>query len=300
MNKFYITPFLLLVIGLLFGLQLNAQNVVESYGARAAALGNSATCHSDAFSTFSNQAGLADVEEMSVGVFGENRFLIPDLNSFAFGFALPTKSGTFGVAANYYGIETYNTLRATLGYGRTLFEEKMNIGAGFDFVNVNVPEYGSKAIITFGVGVQFKISDFMIAGHVFNPIQSKTTENEKDVLSSTLKLGISYVPSQTVGIYLEGVKTFNYPASFNGGVEYNVLKKLELRVGFATLPSRIVDGRYGTDVANLTVGAGIILDPIRIDIANKFHPVLGHSPSVSISYSGKKKTNPPVPTDIID
>lgn len=289
------TKYILYLFFLFVSTAVSAQNIVETFGARSNALGGAVSTQSDVFSVFSNQAGLADIEQFSASVYGENRFLIPDLNAISIAAAIPTKSGTFGIGANYYGLESYNTLRATLAYGRKLFEDKLNIGAEFDYINLNIPEYGSKPIITFGLGVQYRLNESLIAAaHVLNPLQIQTTSLDADVgedlLESSFKFGLAYVPSEQVGIYLETRKTLNHPAGFNGGVEYNVLKKLVLRAGFTTIPSRLIEGRFGTDLATANFGIGVKLNPICIDLSNRFHPILGHSPSLTISFQPQSKT----------
>ncbi len=294
MNK----TFFYILIFLSASLALTAQNVPETYGARAAALGNAASTHSDAFSVFTNQAGLADIEQISAGVGIENRFLLTELNALVLSAAIPTRSGTFGIGVNYYGLEDYNTQRAVLAYGRKLFEDKLNIGAEFDFINLNIPEFGSKSAITFGLGLQYQLNDrIAAAAHIFNPFNLQTTDQEEDLLFSAFKFGFSYIPSEQVGIYLETVKSFHHPAGFNGGIEYSILEKLILRAGFSTVPSALIDGRFGTDLAYFTAGVGVNLNPLRIDIGNRFHPVLGHTPSLTISFNRQTTTKNEVPEE---
>jgi len=288
---------LLIIFFCLGATQIVAQNVVETYGAKANALGNAASTHSDAFSVFTNQAGLANVETLSIGVYGENRFLISDLNAAGLAVAIPTKSGTFGLGVNSYGLEDYNTQRATLAYGRKLFENKLSIGAEFDLYNFNVGEYGSTSVINFGLGIQYSFKDrFIAAAHILNPIETELTNNfefieDNDLLESVFKLGLAYIPSDQVGVYLETKKSFHFPASLTGGIEYSILEKLTLRAGFTTLPSRIIDSKYSTDLATFSAGIGLNFKPVFIDIANRFHPVLGHTPSISISFNKTKVAN---------
>lgn len=273
-----------------FSIGLSAQNVPESYGSRANGIGNAAVTFSDAFSVFSNQAGLGQIDEITAGVYAENRFLVSDLNSGALAVAIPTKSGTFGIGATYYGFESYNNLRGTIAYGRKLVEDKLFIGAEFDFINFSIPDYSSTAVITFGLGVQYNLTENLTAAaHIFNPIET-TTASDDDLLESHIRFGLSYVPSEQVGIYLEAKKSYHYPPDFRGGVEYAILNKLILRVGFATLSSRINEDRFGSDLATVNAGIGLRLKTFNIDIADRYHPVLGHSPSLTLIFNRKAKT----------
>lgn len=285
MNKnlhFYILLFLVTTCNVL------GQNIPDMFGARASALGNAASTHNGAFSVFSNQAGLASTSSVMAGVYGENRFLATDIRLLGAAATLPTKSGTFGLGASYYGVESYGLMRGTLGYGRYLYE-KLAIGAEFDFLSLNIDGYGSNSAVTFGVGLQYDINDKISLGaHIFNPLSISFTGQEIDRITSTFKMGLSYVPSEQVGIYLETAKSWHFPASFRGGIEYYLIKQVVLRGGFSTIPSRIIDGRFSADLATATFGIGLDLKNIQVDFANRFHPVLGHSPMVTLLFKSSK------------
>lgn len=265
------------------------QNVPEIYGARAAALGNASATQTGAFSVFSNQAGLASTNSITGGIYGENRFLLTDLNLYGVALALPTKSGTFGVGANYYGNEFYNQQRATLGYGRYLYE-KLAVGVEFDFLSLNIQDFGSKSAVTFGVGLQYDLNETLKLGvHAFNPLTISFTGIEQDRVASLFKFGLAYEPSDKVGVYIETSKAWHHPAQFRGGIEYYLFKQLVIRGGFSTYPSRIIDRRFSTDLATANFGLGVDLKSLHIDFANRFHPILGHSPIVTIVFKGKEK-----------
>lgn len=268
-----------------------AQNVPHVFGARAAGLGNAAVNEQSAFSVFANQAGLASVEGTTAAVYLENRFLISELQLGGIVVALPTKSGTFGIGANYYGFETFSQQHFSLSYGRKLFEDKLDIGASFDYLLFNMAEYGNASGITFGLGAQYQIEERIRVGvHLFNPIRVELTDNPfaDDYLESTMKFGLNFEPSDKVEIVLEALKTVHFPAEFRGGIEYYPVDKFVVRGGFATLPSALVEDRFGGDLALLSFGIGVNLKAIQIDLASRFHPQLGHTPSISLIWKSQK------------
>ena len=73
MNKKIIIPILLLVASQIF-----ATNGNDVIGSRATALGGFSTTLSDLWSTNNNQAGLGFVNELSAGIYFENRFLLKE------------------------------------------------------------------------------------------------------------------------------------------------------------------------------------------------------------------------------
>lgn len=249
-----------------------ANNDKTTLGARSAALGNASVTFSDVYATFSNQAGLANLDSMSFGVFAENRFLLTDLNLYALAFALPTKSGTFGIGASYFGNGGYNETKIGLAYGRKLFES-LSIGAEFDFLALAIEDNGSKATFTFGLGIQYQINSLIaVGGHIYNPIRQNLTDQSVDKLPAILKIGLAFTPSEKAMFALEAEHNMDKNTMFKAGFEYQVVEKLYLRAGFNTNPTAF------------TFGVGLHLKSFDIDIAGGFHPVLGYSPAMSATW----------------
>ncbi len=257
--------------------QVNAQNGTPPIGgARSAALGGAGVAFEDVNSVFSNQAGMAEVENLSFSLLAEQRFLLNAIRTVAAGGVLPLKSGSLGLSLNYYGTDAYNEQRVGLAYARKLMEN-FSIGAGLDFLNTNITEYGSKGVVTFELGLMARFTKQLNMGvHVFNPLNVELVEGEK--LPSILKLGLKYSPSEKVDIFGEVSKDVDFAIRTHWGVEYEVIEDLNLRAGVATQPVEV------------TFGAGYKLNNgLMIDVGSRYHEVLGISPSVGIVFVGRKK-----------
>ena len=61
-------------------------------GARSAALGGASVTLTDLWSTQNNQAGLAKLDTIEVGVYAQRKFLLPQLGYNAFAGAIPIKA----------------------------------------------------------------------------------------------------------------------------------------------------------------------------------------------------------------
>lgn len=250
----------------------NGGNDKNSLGARAAAMGGSAVATTGLYSLFSNQAGLAQLDGVHAGIYAENRFLMSELSMYAFGAAIPTKSGTFGLGGVYFGNSLYNERNIKLTYGRKLFKN-FRIGAEFDIAGISISEYGSKTAITFGLGLQYDISpDVTIGAQIYNPLRVQLTDLDDDLLPTLITVGASYRPTEKITLLAEAEKNMAHTASFKGGIEYQVVKALYLRAGYSSAPSQT------------TFGVGVNLKAVKIDLAGSFHPVLGYSPHISIYY----------------
>jgi long-subunit fatty acid transport protein len=265
----------------LFLLSLNmgfAQNGTSPMaGGRGVAMGGASLTFTDINSAFSNQAGLAFLEDMSFSLGADMRFFSTDISSYSLAYAYPMeKAGTFGLAVNYYGFSGYNEQRIGLAYARKL-SKKLSIGAQLDYLGFSIPEYGRKSIFTFELGMQAQlIENLSVAIHVFNPVRQEIVPNEN--VPTVFRIGTAYTPNKKLVIAGELEKDIEMKMQFKAGVEYFIIDILALRAGVSTNPTQN------------SFGLGLKLDNgLNIDMATSYHYMLGFTPAISLSYGIKKK-----------
>jgi hypothetical protein len=271
---------LLLVFSLLILTQsVQAQKDNIPIGARSAAMGGASVCLSDFWSVHNNQAGMASYNEMAVGIYGENRFLLKELSQGAFGFVMPVKkAGVFGISYNYFGYSLYQESKAGLSYAMA-FGKRISAGVQLDYINLHQGEdYGNANIFTFEVGVRAELIKNLILGvHVYNPIHVKISKYGPERVPVIFKAGLAYNFSDKAIIAIETEKDLSNKARFRAGVEYHVVKPVYLRIGIGTAP-------YTN-----SFGLGLEFGAFKADISASRHQVLGFSPQLSLSYSFKKR-----------
>jgi len=256
-----------------------AGNDKRTLGGKQAAMGNTSVTFTDVYAVFSNQAGLAGLNNFSAGIYAENRFLLKDLSMFAVALALPLKrnAGTFGSGITYFGNSLYNERHINLAYGRKLFKD-LSIGIELDYVGISIADYGSAHAFTFGIGAQYVFLPKLVGGaHIYNPLRWRFTDFEEDRLPTIVKGGLAYLPSEILTIAVEAEKNLDAPMMFKSGIDYRIIEKLSLRAGISTAPF------------TGTFGIGLNLGNLKIDFANSFHPVLGYSPHFGLIYSAAKR-----------
>lgn len=257
-------------------LSICAQNgAPPAAGARGAAMGNASVTFNDIHSAFSNQAGLANLQTFSFTTVAEQRFFTNELQTVSAAAALPTTSGTFGLTVNHFGFEGFNQQRIGLAYARKL-TEGLSIGAQVMMLNTSIPEYGSKANVSFELGFMSQLlPELHLGAHVYSPAQIELVEGEN--LPTILKLGLAYLPSKNVTCTAEIEKDIDFPARVKFGVEYQLVEQLQLRTGVATNPT------------NLAFGLGYTLkNGLALDVASVYHQILGFTPTVSVAFQRKK------------
>lgn len=261
---------------------LNAQSTPPiSGGARSIGLGGTGLTFTDVHSSFTNQAGLHEVEGFSALVAAEQRFQLSELQNLQLGVAYATNSGTFGLTFNRFGFEEYREQRIGLAYGRKILE-KLSIGGQLLFYQTDIPVYGNASAFNFEVGLQSQLLPQLVLGfHLSNPIQTTKEVAAGETIDinppTVFRVGFGYLPSEKVKLLAEVEKDIDFDTRIRMGIEYTAMAALDIRLGVVTAP---VEWR---------LGAGYHLkNGIAIDLGMSYHQTLGISPGVGLVYGLNK------------
>ena len=273
----------LLYLILLAAFRSNCQTLRRPVAAGYTGLGAYSLNHVDVFSFTSNQASLAQLKNISAGVYGERRFLLSELNNYTAVIGLPTASGNFGVQANYSGFSDYNETQLGLAYGRKL-GNKVDIGVQFNYNGIRISGYGNASAISFELGTILHVTERMHAGiHVNNPVGGKFGKDQLEKLSSVYSFGLGYDASEKFLISAEIEKEENQPVNVNAGMQYKFLPQLLARVGMSSATS------------TAWLGLGLTLKSFRLDITAGYHPQLGVTPGLLLLFNFKPSSPNRVP-----
>lgn len=246
-------------------------------GARSIALSNAFISISDTWSTFHNQASLAELKNKSVGVFYESKYGIDEFALKASSIVLPFKTGTIGISFYQFGEGDFKNNRLGFAYARQL-SERLNTALQFDYLAQRMPENSNTfSFLTFEIGATYKLAERITLGaHTYNPV--KNGYNYPGITSklpAIYRLGAHYAFKQQVLVSVETQKESNRSLVVKSGLEFMPVQNLALRFGVSGRP------------VQYTAGIGYIFKNISTDIAFSYHGNLGLSPSVSIQYSFK-------------
>ena len=265
-----LTFFIFLIFA--FGISISAENYPA--GARALALSNAFVSISDTWNTFHNQAGLANLENFSAGIYYESRFMVEELSFAATSLVLPVKAGTFGFSFSQFGKGTYKEHKVGLAFAKQL-SKKLNAAIQLDYLSTRFPE-NEKAFgfATFEVGIIFAATDDLFFGaHVFNPISNGFDLPEgTQKMPGVFRVGGHYQFPQMVLVTFETEKNFKNPFLIKTGIEFSPVKNLALRFGVSGKPVKY------------SAGIGYSIGKISTDIGFSYHGNLGLTPAVSIQF----------------
>jgi len=246
-------------------------------GARQGGMAGSGVTISDIWSSYHNQAGLADLKGISAGLFYSNIYNVSAFKETAFAVAAPIeKYGSVGLNYSYSGDFYSNFSKFGLAFSKRL-GKRITGGIQIDYIRFMQLDYGTDGVAVGELGIIAEpVENLFIAAHVFNPWMSKFP-NSGETISSIFRLGGAYNFSEKVLLTIEGEKDVSKPLVFRGATEYNVAGGLFLRVGVATKPTKY------------SFGVGYNFKGASLDLAYISHDVLGHYIQFGLGYTLAKK-----------
>lgn len=272
MRKSYFLYFFLLIANSVF-----SQSLQKPIAAAYLGLGAYSIHHVDVFSVTSNQAALAQIKNISVGFYGEKRFLLAQTNMFSAIIAVPTKDGNFAFQADYFGFKNYNESQLGIAYARSV-GKNLDLGIKFNYYSFRIPGFESPSTVNFEIGAIAHLTKKLNAGiHFYNPVGGRLSKTENDKLSSVYSFGLGYEASNNFLISVEMVKQEDLPVNVNVAMQYDFAKQFFARFGIAT--------QNGSPFA----GAGVCWNNFRLDVCASYHPQLGISPGFMLIMNFKKK-----------
>ena len=242
-------------------------------GARFTAMANAGTAMEDVFSLGSNQAGITSLKYSKIAFEYREHFYSSNTRSLAALAVLPTKAGNLGLYADRYSFEkTLEEVRVGLTYAR-FFGPKLSLATTINYHRLFISESFAEKTLSFDLGFQYHLTEHWLWGiHLVNPVGLFINEAAAYQLPIKFRLGTSYMMSSQVLLAMESEYDWGQHYDFRLGLEYSILNWLKLRGGTSVNPFQYF------------AGAGLVFQRIQLDVASSFHPLLGISPQLSVSY----------------
>lgn len=257
------------ILLLLFNLSLQAQ---MNPGPRAAALGTAGTALREAWSLQQNPAGICGVTGPVLSLGYEQYFPDMGLSTRSALFVFPFSRNAVGLSFERYGFSAYQEQNTGIAYAKR-FGPSLSLAAGFRYHQLSIPGYGSAGAFSVEVGFQYAVTEyFTLASHVYNPGRSSYSGASGTDIPVKIAFGSTLRFSDKLLLASEIRASLDYPLDAALGLEYSMIGWFALRGGLAANPFK----QYG--------GFGIRYDHISLDGAVSFHPRLGYSPQIALSY----------------
>ena len=267
---------LLLITLILSTSSIFAYDIIHPIGGRAAAMGGSSVASQGLWAMQNNPAGMANLDKISLGLYYESRWMLPETAYKCGAFALPTQFGTLGLSFNQFGSSKYNENKFGLAYAKD-FGRYLQIGLQLDYLLLKIGnDYGKFNAVTFELGIQSHVTDKLTLGtYIFNPVNfsfEQTLNHEK--LPIVFRFGMAYQFTKDFVGQCEIEKNTDLEGvSLRAGLEYEAVKNLYIRAGVQTNPG----------ILSFGVGYGIRF--AQINVAAQLHNELGASVQIGMIFS---------------
>lgn len=251
-------------------------------GAKQISLSNSDVALSnDVFSLFNNPAGLSQMNWRELGIYySPAPFGLTELANGYVAYNEPTALGSFGLGGMSYGFDLYRETMVVLGYSYN-FQNNFFAGVTINYKTVSIQNYGNDGALFFNIGGLAYITDLFRVGFSIQNFNRATFGNEDDQIPMLINTGLSYdlVDEITINLALE--KDIKHKASFQFGINYDLIENISLRSGFSNEPSKY------------SVGIGINYSIFSLDYAMFTHNDLGltHQAGLILSFGRDENRN---------
>ena len=254
---------------------LMADGLWTPEGARSAGLNHSTVAIGDFWSIQNNQAGMAGINRLTIGISYQDQFGMNELAQRSVAVIAPLKWGVGGLSMHYFGFSLYSETKIGVAFARSLGTH-FRFGLQLDYLQTKYGEhYGKTQDITFEMGLQADLThDLRLGMWIFNPVSLKQAAYQQQALPIVFRFGLAYSFSKSLLVTAEAEKnSFINQIVIRSGVEYEINHRFTFRLGF------------GTYQEIFSMGLGIHLGHLQLDLASRMHASLGFSPQASIQYT---------------
>ena len=209
-------------------------------------------------------------------VYTEKRFLLNELSLINAGIVVPHSGGAFALQASSFGNSAYSQRTAGLAYGRSL-GSRLHAGLQFNYTHLHIAGYGNAGGVSADAGLVYVLSENLVAGLQLRHLAGTTFSYLKgEKQPRTAAAGIGYTLSDEFFISTTIEKERGQPLSVKVALQYQLLQKLQ------------VTGGIHTGTSNLYFGAGFQLLQMQLHAVASFHPQLGISPGLMLTFKKDK------------
>lgn len=270
-------PIMILWYSLVIFHQLKVYGQLADYefGAKSKGVGNANTSIADQWAIFNNVAGISGPEQGAV-FFGYDRYFdIEGFDKVAAGIVQPVRFGSFGVSILRFGDDLYNEQIVSGAFGNKIGFVRLGFRA--NYYQMRIEDFGIASTLFFDIGgIVEMLPTLAFGAYISNFTASSLNDAKKTTLPVSMKLGISYTPTDEIMLNVDLYKDVEYKPVIKAGLEYKIADKLFVRTGLNSAPFKVF------------FGGGVCLGKFVVDYAVTSHTFLGMSHQASVSFNYQK------------
>jgi long-subunit fatty acid transport protein len=210
-----------------------------SAGARTRSLGNTCIADTNAWTIFTNPAGLSHVKKATVLASDEYLYNLQEIRSFSAATIIPIKKKfIIGCTFQKQGYTWFNDQQIGLHTAQKI--GMYSLGASFMWWQRVAGETFRQTHPLFNIGGTISLNKHLQLGLHFS--NCTNTQNELQNLPVSIQAGFMYILSKEIVWYTDLKKQLNSGMNFQTGIEYKIHKNFLLRSGVQLKPMRLNGG----------------------------------------------------------
>ena len=247
-------------------------------GARVLALGRAGVALGAEPWGHTNPAAPAGLAVRRLGLQASQAFGLSELGLASAAAAAPTPVGVVVAGARTYGFSERRETRVVAGLARPVrlgAGRQLDVGAVFGVESASTAGFASATTVLVNVGVQAELVPGLRAGLAARNLLGLADDDPRASAATVpgVAAGIAYRPAPNAVLVLDADQDLDLGLSTRAGVEVTVVEALAVRLGVSTGPVRLAGG------------VGVVLGPLRADVAVERHESLGLTPAVGVDVS---------------
>lgn len=222
-----------------------------------------------------NPAGIGFLNRPAVLLGHRYLFHQPDVRIQVLQLAFPIKKHSIALSLNHLTLEqAYSDVTVGIWYAKR-FAPNFSMGFGLLRQQIYIPGYFDQERYSLYLGTQYRLSASLALGLKLEQVKiAGDSKPSTDPYGYRFGAGFQYLFSRQLGVVFDLLHGPDWGTSLHSGLEYYpVPGYFSLRMGMS-----------GKDLMP-TAGFGIYWNNFGLDVGSSFHPRLGMSPQIDLSYA---------------
>ena len=214
-----------------------------------------------------NPALIVDKEKKSIHLEYFNRYMLKELGTMSGSFYYPNQLLSVGVDISVFGFDKYREMMVRVLGGKRLGDQwALGLGVHYSFLQTDLLE-NTRSRLSTDLGITFSPIDKLLIGMLIMNLPSVSIGDKEIQISFQWEIINSLLITGSAGTENENLVVGNF------GLEYTAFDSFFIRAGIQTAPLLP------------SLGISYNFSCFTIDVASIYHPILGMSTGLGLSFS---------------
>jgi len=236
-------------------------------------MGNNTSAVINQYSAFNNPAASVLHETNTIITATEVRHMVQKLAIHQAGVNVQKSNRAFGITLLHTGFSAFNQSRLSIHYGM-LLNQSISVAIQLNAHHFTEPDrLGNAFALTPNVSLLYRLNETVTVGIVADNILRVKHPFGNEPIAQRMAIGGAWQLSQDFLFSCDAEMALPYPIGIGVGIEWSIMESVYIRTGLRHSP-----------MIN-AIGMGYQTNKTHMDVAVSYMPLLGATPSLSLTHS---------------